>query len=241
MIFDFRALRAFGAALLVGVAATAAGCSDDPAPAPPPRYAPITVFNAITDVPAALQFKIGETVLTSNSTYGNPTTVTQALVGDQTEVKVLTNTGTQLSSARVAIDTGRSVWVIAAGEALAGKTPSIFGVSHVEPTAPAGRALVRIIHAGYDLGKVDVHESDAFGATIATNLDYKGASNFSSISPAVTNLSVTATGSTTEKLSIPVSPRLDSGRVYNVIIYGTANQDAQPASIRVQGKIVPEP
>jgi hypothetical protein len=241
MKLDFRSLRSIGAALLVGaLSLCSAGCGDDPAPAPPPpRYAPITVFNGITDV-QSIQFKIGETILAGNAAFGNPVTVTQALVGSQTEVKVLTTTGTQLSSAKVAIDTGRSVWVIAAGEAIAGKTPSIFGISSQELPPSATRATIRIINASADLGKIDVHETEATGLLFANDLDYKGASDFFSVPTTVDKLSVTGSDNTTEKLSINVAPPLEAGKVYNVIIYGTTNVDAQTA-LKVQGKIVPEP
>lgn len=241
MKLDFHALRSVGAALLLGALSVGStGCGDDPAPAPPPpTYAPITGFNGITDQ-QVIQFKIGDAIVAGNSAYGNPTTIPQALVGSQTEVKVLTNDGIQLASAKVAIDSNRSVWVLAAGRSVAGSTPSIWGVSHEEPTAPAGRALVRMIHASVDAGKVDVHESDAFGANVATNLEYKGSSNFTSVSPAVNALSVTTAGTNTEILSIPVNPKLDSGKVYNIVLYGTTNPDAVE-SLKLTAKIVPEP
>ena len=241
MKLDFRALRALGAALLVGgLALGTTGCSDDPAPAPPPpRYAPITAFNGISDL-QTIQFKIGDKIVVSNSAYGNPTTIDSALVGTATQVKVLTVNGQELSTATVAIDTGRSVWVIAAGSAVTPNKPDIFGVSHQELAPSQTRATIRIIHASSDLGKIDVHETESTGLLFANDLDYKGSSEFFSVPTTVQTLSVTGSDNTTEKLTINVAPALEAGKVYNVIIYGTTNPDAQTA-LKVQGKIVPEP
>lgn len=240
MNVDFRVLRALAAALLIGVAATASGCSEETVAPPPDAYAPISVFHGIVDADAPIQLQIRDRILANGVAYGTVKTVDSALVGTNTEVKVLTTDGTELSKQGVAIAQNRSVWVIAAGRALAGSKPDIFAVSSEEPTPPAGRALVRIINASHDLGKVDVHESDAFGAMAASNLDYKGASAFTSFSPNVTQLSVTAAGTNDEKLAIHIAPALQAGKLYNIVIYGTTNPSATEPK-RLKANVVIEP
>jgi hypothetical protein len=241
MSIDFRALRTLGAALLLGVSGfTAAGCGDDPVPAPPPRYAPITVFNAVSDVNAPVQFKVGETVVASSVTYGTPIVASQALVGSATQIKVLASTGTELGSTNANIDTNRSVWVIVAGEALSQNT-SVFAVSHSEPTVPNGSALIRAIHASHNAPKIDVRQENALGSQIATGITYKGSGEFTSVSPGVSKLSITKNeGDKAQILEVALNPPLQAGRIYNLVIYGSADPNAVGDS-RLTAKVLEEP
>lgn len=241
MKIDFRALRMTAAALLCGVVGmTSAGCSDDPAPAPPPRYAPITVLHAITDISGTpVQFAIGSTVIAPSVSYGNLAVAPTALVGGGTEVKAQTLDGTTLGTANVNIDTNRSVWVVVAGTALNQKA-SVFGASHLEPTVPAGRAVLRVIHASANAPKIDVHETDALGSEIASDLEFKGAGDFKSISPTVATLSVTRAADNTELLPITIDPPLVAGKIYNLVIYGSTEPTAADP-VKLTAKILEEP
>lgn len=241
MKVDFRGLRAFGAALLMGVVTGATGCGDDPAPAPPaPRYAPITVFNALTDIGNAnVQFKIGETILTQSATYGVPVVVPSALVGTSTEVKSLASAGAALGSSNVHIDTNRSIWVIVSGEALSQKS-AVFGVSDVEPTVPAGAILIRAIHASNNAPKLDVRQDNALGPKLASGIDYKGHGDFTSISAAATKISITRVDTGVEILEHLITTPLVAGKIYNLVIYGSADAGAAPES-KLTSKLLMEP
>jgi hypothetical protein len=242
MKIDFRALRATGAALLLGVSAVASsGCSNDEVAPPPARYAPITVFNAVTDIiGTTTSFKIGESMIATSVTYGNPITAPQALVGTATTVKALSQAGTELGSANVNIDTNRSVWVIVAGTALDQKS-AVFGVSHAEPSVPNGSALIRAIHASSNAPKIDVRQENSLGSTIATGISYKGSGDFTSVNTGISKISITKSeGDKAELLNLAINPPLQAGRIYNLIIYGSTDANAADVA-KLTAKIVEEP
>lgn len=242
MKFDFRALRAFGAALLLGsVAVGASGCSDDPVPPPPLRYAPITVFNAIVDVGnSPIAFKNGSTALTANALYGTPVVAGSALVGSETTVEAFAAGGSSLGSSKVNIDTNRSVWVIAAGEAIGTGKSFVFGVSHDEPHPPSGKVLVRVIHASYNAPAIDVHLDDSLGTALASNISFKGSGSFVSIPLATTKISITKTGNSNELLLFDIGTPLVADKVYNLVIYGSTDVNAA-ADRKLAAKMLVEP
>src|SRR5512133_3734342 len=78
-------LRSSILALALAASMAVTSCSEDTAAPPPPRYAPITVFNGVVDlIGNEISFKIGETTVAANITYGVPTSAPQALVGTST-------------------------------------------------------------------------------------------------------------------------------------------------------------
>ncbi|MBC8145237.1 MAG: DUF4397 domain-containing protein [bacterium] len=243
MSIDLRSLRAFGAAILLGVTIIGAtGCGDDPAPAPPPaRYAPITVFNAVTDIGnSAISFKIGSTLLTANALFGTPVVAGNALVGTGTEVEAFAGGGSSLGKSTVGIDTNKSVWIIAAGAAIGAGNSAVFGVSNDEPTPPPGKVLVRVIHASNNAPELDARLDDAFGTQLATGLVFKESGAFVSIPLATTKISFTNTGVNTELLLFSIDTPLVADKVYNLVIFGSTDVNAA-ADRKLQAKMLLEP
>jgi hypothetical protein len=237
-----RFSRVLTSSLLLGAAVIAgsfSACSDDTV-APDPnlgKKAPITLLNVNTDLFAPVIFADGTTNISSSVPYGVETVV-QTQIGDRTIAVKSISGSTTYSSTGVKIDTTRPVWVVHTGTASA---PTAFAVDAVGSTPSAGKALVRLIHATKDLnGTVTLKLGDKDGATLASNVEYKKASTFTSVDTNQHTLVLTK-AATTDTLEVPAIPvNLVAGKLYTVIVYGSPSASADPA-VKLTAKIVAEP
>jgi hypothetical protein len=228
--------------LLAAVAAVGiSGCSDDTV-APDPnagKTSAITIFHAVPDYTTPVVVRASNTVISNSLAYGAPTTA-QAQIGSGTTVSVKSSAGTDLGSTGLQIDSTRSVWVLFAGlfTGSGAQKSTVFGFSDPKPTVSATKALVRLIHASPNAPSVSLRIGDSTGADLATNISYKNKSDFKSVDTTNKTLVVTKETGNTQLLSLPVT--LVAGKVYTVIVYGSADVAAVDP-YKLAAKIVAEP
>jgi hypothetical protein len=87
---------------------------------------------------------------------------------------------------------------------------------HVQPAA--GRALVRVIHAGADAGRIHVR---AAGATdkLFDGVDYQAVTDYRDATPVSGAIEIVGDGQAAPVL-VSFNTRIDAGRIYTIVIVG---------------------
>ena len=100
-----------------------------------------------------------------------------------------------------------------------GSSPTLRIVSDHLDAPPAGKALLRIVHAGVDAGTIDVREPGAAGA-LFDKVAYQTVSDYRAVSPVNGAIEIAGGG----QVLTTFNAHLEAGRYYTIVIVGTANR-----------------
>lgn len=219
-------------AMSVGMGA----CGSDPVAAPPPGSSKIIMMHANPGFTAAgVNFKSDTTTLAA-LTYGMNASVT--LANGNRNVKVRAIDGTELGSVDFSLDSSTSQMAIFSGNVGA---KEVIKISSPKITITGGTAAVRIVHASSNAGDVVILLNSANGTPFtATNLVYKGATPYKSLSVSSTDsLIVFKSDGVTRLLSIPTKTPLAALKTYTIVLYGSTDPNADP-SVQLAAKVIQE-
>jgi hypothetical protein len=100
----------------------------------------------------------------------------------------------------------------------------------------AGRASVRVIHAGEDAGRIDVHV-DGRQDALATALDFHNASQFTALEPPAV-IELRPAGRTESMLRAP-DLRLSDGGMYTLVVIGRTRTEPPLEVLVIEDRMAP--
>lgn len=203
------------------------------------KRAPIGVFYAQPDLTLPVFVNVRDSVLVSGLVYGQYATAL-APVGERRIVFQATS-GTELAASDIVqIDSASSLLAIYSG---IGVDDEVIAVSTPRGTAPAAPLVgVRFIHASKNAPSVRLHLEAAAGPTLTqTPVSYGTSNNAFTVISANTTALVVVDDAGTTLLTLPLTgaDALTAGKLYTVVMYGNASENA--TANRLTARILLDP
>jgi hypothetical protein len=114
------------------------------------------------------------------------------------------------------------------------RVPHLRIVSDQLDTPPAGKALLRIVHAGVDAGTIDVREAGSAN-TLFDKVAYQTVSDYRAVSPINDAIEIIGGG----RALTTFNARLEAGRYYTVVIVGTADLTPRLEAFLIEDALSP--
>ena len=107
---------------------------------------------------------------------------------------------------------------------------------HLDPPA-AGKAQLRIVHAGLEAGEIDVREG-ANGITLFDGVDFQSVTDYREVTPVNGTIEIVS-----DKAASPVltsfTAHLDAGRFYTILIVGSATGTPRLEAFLIEDALAP--
>ncbi|MGE3802248.1 MAG: hypothetical protein AB7H80_14625 [Candidatus Kapaibacterium sp.] len=200
------------------------GCGEDDPVTPPKDYgfSSVTFLHANPGRITGIAFFLGDTTLISADASEQPqyegTFKKTVPNGESQKYTVKDLSGTELASTTAAHDSSQYIMVIYSGNATASDV--FVAATKKISSSSGGKVAVRFVHAAKDAGSRSLKIGAADGASIASNVSYKGASGaFISVDVATDTLWIVDESGA--KAAIPVPVNLSVGEVWTIVFHGS--------------------
>lgn len=223
--------------LLAGLAVFGFGLSacgdDDPVAPEPTTSSKVIVMHANPGTSNNVVFKQDVNTL---ATLGYGTVGTSTVRDGNRTVDVRGLDGSSLGSVGVTLDSTTSTWVLFTGTLT---DRAVFKATTKKITPSASSAAVRVIHASHNAGDINLKLNSLNGSPFTTDkISYKGASAYTDLPVSTERLIVVKTSdAATSALEIPLTGQITAGQSYTIVVYGSADAQADP-TVKLTSKIV---
>ena len=116
-----------------------------------------------------------------------------------------------------------------------GHSPTLRIVNDHLDTPTAGKAQLRIVHAGVGAGEIDVREGS--GQTLFDGVDYQSVTDYREVTPV--NGVIQIIGNGDESVLSSFNTHLDAGRFYTILIVGSATGTPKIEAFLIEDALAP--